>query len=89
MIYGPAPAPIARIRGRHRIRLLIKVKKNSNFQKALGSWANQMKLPGNVRLSIDIDPQTFFWFVVELFSYYLKKGWWLVYKLKGIRKTVF
>ena len=60
MVYGPAPAPIARIRGRHRIRLLIKVRKKSNFQKALGSWANQMKLPGNVRLSIDIDPQTFF-----------------------------
>jgi len=60
MVYGPAPAPIARIRGRHRVRLLIKVGKKSNFQKALGSWASQFKLPGNVRLSIDIDPQTFF-----------------------------
>ena len=59
-VYGPAPAPIARIRGRHRIRLLIKVGNKKNFQKALSSWASQFKLPGNVRLSIDIDPQTFF-----------------------------
>ncbi|MAV94087.1 MAG: primosomal protein N' [Euryarchaeota archaeon] len=60
MVFGPAPAPIARIRGRHRIRLLVKVKNKRNFQKALGSWAGQFKLPGNVRLSIDIDPQTFY-----------------------------
>ena len=60
VVYGPAPAPISRIRGRHRIRLLVKAAKVKDFQKALLSWVNQFKLPGNVRLSIDIDPQTFF-----------------------------
>lgn len=60
ILYGPAPAPIARIRGRHRIRLLVKVQSKKNFQKALAIWSSQFKLPGNVRLSIDIDPQTFF-----------------------------
>ena len=60
VVYGPAPAPVSRIRGRHRIRLLVKAAKVKDFQKALLLWINQFKLPGNVRLSIDIDPQTFF-----------------------------
>ena len=60
VVYGTATATISRIRGRHRIRLLVKAAKVKDFQKALLSWVNQFKLPGNVRLSIDIDPQTFF-----------------------------
>ncbi len=59
-LYGPAPAPIARIRGRHRVRLLVKAPKGVALQAALGVWAAQVKLPANVRLAIDIDPQTFF-----------------------------
>ena len=60
LVYGPADAPISRIRGRHRIRLLVKAAKVKDFQKALTMWIDQIKLPGNVRLTVDIDPQTFF-----------------------------
>ncbi|ROU01089.1 primosomal protein N' [Histidinibacterium lentulum] len=59
-VYGPAPAPIARIRGRHRVRLLVKADKGVALQPALAAWAGQVKPRGDTRLSIDIDPQSFF-----------------------------
>lgn len=59
-VYGPAPAPIARIRGRHRVRLLVKADKGAPLQAALIDWVAQVKLPTNLRLSIDIDPQSFY-----------------------------
>jgi primosomal protein N' (replication factor Y) len=58
-IFGPAPAPIARVRGRHRVRLLVKAEKTAPLQAALAVWVRQIKLPPNVRLAIDIDPQSF------------------------------
>ena len=58
-VYGPAPAPIARIRGRHRVRLLVKADKGVALQAALAAWVAQIKLPATLRLSIDIDPQSF------------------------------
>ena len=59
-VFGPAPAPIARVRGRHRVRLLVKAEKAAPLQKALVDWTAQFKLPANLRLSIDIDPQSFY-----------------------------
>ena len=59
-VFGPAPAPIARIRGRHRVRLLVKAEKTAPIQRALADWAGQFRLPANLRLSIDIDPQSFY-----------------------------
>jgi primosomal protein N' (replication factor Y) len=59
-VYGPAPAPIARIRGRHRVRLLVKAAKSVALQPALAAWVAQVKLPNSLRLSIDIDPQNFY-----------------------------
>jgi primosomal protein N' (replication factor Y) (superfamily II helicase) len=58
-VWGPAPAPVARIRGRHRVRLLVKADKATPLQPALAAWVAQVKLPGSVRLTIDIDPQSF------------------------------
>ncbi len=59
-VFGPAPAPIARVRGRHRVRLLVKAEKTAPLQQALLQWTSPIKLPPNVRLSIDIDPQSFY-----------------------------
>ena len=59
-VFGPAPAPIARVRGRHRVRLLVKAEKAAPLQKALIEWTAQFKLSANLRLSIDIDPQSFY-----------------------------
>ena len=59
-VFGPAPAPIARIRGRHRVRLLVKADKTAPIQAALRDWVKALKLPNQVRLTIDIDPQSFY-----------------------------
>ncbi len=59
-VYGPAPAPIARVRGRHRVRLLVKAPKGAPLQPALSDWAGQVRLKGDLRMAIDIDPQSFF-----------------------------
>ncbi|MCX7301942.1 MAG: primosomal protein N' [Rhodobacterales bacterium] len=58
-VYGPAPAPIARVRGRHRVRLLVKAEKGVPLQAALSQWVAQFRIPATLRLSIDIDPQSF------------------------------
>lgn len=59
-LFGPAPAPIARIRGRHRVRLLIKTSKTAPLQAAIAKWVGQVRIPASVRLTIDIDPQSFY-----------------------------
>jgi len=56
---GPAPAPMARLRGRYRYRLLVRADKSLNIQKAVASWVSQIKVPSTVRVYIDIDPQSF------------------------------
>ena len=58
-VYGPAPAPISRVRGRHRVRLLVKAEKGAPLQAALAEWVAQLKPPSNLRMAIDIDPQSF------------------------------
>ena len=58
-VFGPAAAPIARIRGRHRVRLLVKAEKGAALQTAIARWIAQIKLKGDMRLAVDIDPQSF------------------------------
>lgn len=58
-LFGPAPAPIARIRGRHRMRMLIRAPRQAAIQQAIADWLRPVKLPTNMRLSVDIDPQSF------------------------------
>ena len=59
-VFGPAPAPIARVRGRHRVRLLVKADKTAPLQDALARWVAQVRLKGDLRLAVDIDPQSFY-----------------------------
>lgn len=59
-VFGPAPAPIARVRGRHRVRLLVKAAKGVSLQDAISRWIAPARLSGDLRLSVDIDPQSFF-----------------------------
>lgn len=59
-LYGPAPAPIARVRGRHRVRLLARAPRGVALQPALRAWLGSVPAPGNVRVTVDIDPQSFF-----------------------------
>jgi len=58
-LFGPAPAPIARIRGRWRVRFLVKAPRGAALQPALRAWIAAARPPSSVRLAIDIDPQSF------------------------------
>ena len=58
-ILGPAPAPMAFLRGRHRIRFLIKSKRGVDVQKVIADWLKNVTLPSSVRCQIDIDPYHF------------------------------
>ncbi|WP_298849861.1 primosomal protein N' [uncultured Ruegeria sp.] len=59
-VFGPAPAPIARIRGRHRVRLLVKAPKGAPIQDAIARWIAPLRLKGDIRITVDIDPQSFY-----------------------------
>jgi len=58
-VFGPAPAPVARVRGRHRVRLLIKAARGAPLQGAIRQWTAQLKPPHDLRIAVDIDPQSF------------------------------
>jgi primosomal protein N' (replication factor Y) (superfamily II helicase) len=60
-VLGPAEAPIAVVRGRHRFRLLVKAPRGFDLSGYLREWlADAPKARGNVRLEVDVDPQSFF-----------------------------
>ncbi len=59
-LWGPAPAPVARVRGRHRVRMLVRAAKGVPLQPALRAWAASVPVPSAVRVTIDVDPQSFF-----------------------------
>lgn len=59
-VLGPAEAPIALIRGRHRWRLLVKAPREMDIQAYLREWlACLPKLATDIRLTVDIDPYNF------------------------------
>lgn len=60
MLLGPAEAPLALIRGRHRFRLLVHGKRNSDMQSFLRAMiTNGPKERGSIHVQTDIDPQSF------------------------------
>jgi primosomal protein N' (replication factor Y) len=58
-VLGPAPAPLSRLGGRYRWRLLVKAQKTANIQAAIRRWLAPVKPKGGVRIKVDIDPYTF------------------------------
>jgi primosomal protein N' (replication factor Y) len=59
-ILGPSIPPMIKVRGRERRRFLMMSEKTVNRQKIIAEWVLRIKLPSSVRLSIDIDPYSFF-----------------------------
>lgn len=60
-VLGPAEAPIAVLRGRHRFRLLAQTERGVDLQAYLRGWlARGPKPRGSVRVAVDVDPQSFF-----------------------------
>ncbi|MEO0763073.1 MAG: primosomal protein N', partial [Pseudomonadota bacterium] len=58
-VLGPALAPISKVRGRTRMRLLVRAPKGVALQDAIRDWLAGVKVPAAVRVSVDIDPQSF------------------------------
>ncbi|MFQ5346216.1 MAG: primosomal protein N', partial [Rhodothalassiaceae bacterium] len=58
-VFGPAPAPLARLRGRFRYRFLVKARREVALQAFLRRWLAAVAMPGSVRLRVDVDPQSF------------------------------
>ncbi len=58
-VLGPAPAPLAVLRGRHRHRLLLKAKRGVDVQGTLRDWLGRVPVPNNVRVQVDVDPVSF------------------------------
>lgn len=58
-VLGPAPAPLAVLRGRHRMRLLVKAERKVNIQAYLAAWLGDVRLPRAIRLTVDVDPYSF------------------------------
>ncbi len=58
-VFGPAPAPITMIRGRHRRRFLVQSPRNVDLSAFMSTWRKSFKLPRNVRVNLDIDPYSF------------------------------
>lgn len=59
-VLGPAEAPIAVVRGRHRFRLLLKTARHVDIQSYLRRWlAAAPPASGNARVQVDVDPQSF------------------------------
>jgi primosomal protein N' (replication factor Y) len=58
-VLGPAPAPFALLRGRHRRRLLLKTRRAISVQPLIRDWLARTEIPRNVRVDVDIDPVSF------------------------------
>jgi primosomal protein N' (replication factor Y) len=58
-VLGPAPAPLYRLRGRYRFRLLAKAGLGAPVQAWLRDWLGKVKLPRHLKLVVDIDPISF------------------------------
>ncbi|HXP31072.1 MAG TPA: primosomal protein N' [Stellaceae bacterium] len=56
---GPAPAPLAILRGRHRRRFLVKARRDVNLQAVLRQWLGRVKVASTVRVQVDVDPYSF------------------------------
>jgi len=60
-LFGPADAPIAMVRGRHRIRLLAQSPKDFDLSGYVRFWLTDgPRATGNLRVQVDIDPMSFF-----------------------------
>ncbi len=58
-VLGPAPAPLALLRGRHRRRLLLRTARGIAPQGLLRAWLGRVKIPRETEVRVDIDPISF------------------------------
>ena len=55
-LFGPAPAPLQRLKNRHHFLVNLKVQKKVNLQKLISDVTRSLEIPSSVRVRIDVDP---------------------------------
>ncbi|PZN92147.1 MAG: primosomal protein N', partial [Alphaproteobacteria bacterium] len=58
-VLGPAAAPLAMLRGRHRQRLLVQARRTLALQRIVRDWLGAVPVAANVRVVVDVDPYSF------------------------------
>ena len=58
-VFGPAPAPIAQLRGQFRFRILVKALRNRNLQSILRTWLASVSWTRSTTVRVDMDPYSF------------------------------
>jgi len=58
-VFGPAPAPLAMLRGRHRFRLLVHARRALAVQDVIREWLGGVEWSAKVRVAVDVDPYSF------------------------------
>ena len=59
-VWGPTPAFYALLRGQTRERLLVQTVRGVDVQAYLKAWLALVKAPASVRVTVDVDPVSFF-----------------------------
>ena len=55
-IFGPAPAPLQKLKNRHHFLIHLKVDKKVNLQKLINDITSKIEIPNKYRLRININP---------------------------------
>ncbi len=58
-VFGPAPAPITILRGRHRRRFLVKAPRHIDLSAYMAAWTTRVRPRAGIRVAVDIDPYSF------------------------------
>lgn len=58
-VFGPAPAPLAMLRGRHRQRILVHARRTLDVQDVIRDWLAAIEWSSKVRVGVDVDPYSF------------------------------
>jgi primosomal protein N' (replication factor Y) len=58
-VFGPAPAPLAVLRGRHRHRLLVHATRALDVQAVIRAWLGGLDWKAGTRVAVDVDPYSF------------------------------
>jgi primosomal protein N' (replication factor Y) len=59
-VLGPAEAPLALVRGRHRFRIMVKSARAFGLSAYMREWlADAPKRIGDIKLDVDVDPLSF------------------------------
>ncbi len=58
-IFGPAPAPYAMLRGKYRVRMLLRMGRGVDHARFVPEWRARVSVPSGIRVVFDVDPYSF------------------------------